>query len=62
MQVYLFKKSPGGLSLPCPVSHQKHRSYVDCAAEPGRLSPAVSEPFGLLLARVGLQDRKNISS
>lgn len=33
-------------------------SYVDCAAEPGRLSPGVSEPFGLLLAMVDLWERK----
>lgn len=34
-------------------------SYVDCAAEPGRLSPGVSEPFGLLLAMVDLWERKH---
>lgn len=50
----MFKKSHDRLSLPCPVSRQKHHSYVDCAAEPGRLSPGVSEPFGLLLARSDL--------
>lgn len=44
------------LSLPYLVSRQKHRSYVGYAAEPGRLSPAVSEPFGLLSARVDLQE------
>lgn len=44
--------------LPCPVSHQRHHSCVDCAVEPGRLSPVISEPFGLLLAKVGLQKKK----
>lgn len=44
--------------LPCPVSHQKRCSSVDCAAEPGRLSPGVSEPFGLLSARADLYGRK----
>lgn len=52
------KKNCGCLFLPCPVSRQKHHSYVDCAAEPDRLSPGVFEPFGLLLARVDLQGRK----
>lgn len=49
----------GGGSLsasPCPVSHQR-RSCVGCAAAPGRPSPGVSEPSGLLLATVDLQAR-----
>lgn len=58
MCVHVFTKSCDCLSLPCPVSPQKHHCYVDCAAEPGKLCPGVSEPFGLLLARVDLQERK----
>lgn len=42
------------VSLPCPVSHQNHLSFVGCAAEPGKPFPGVSEPFVLLTARVGL--------
>lgn len=54
----VFKSSCDFLSLLCPVSPQEHRSSVDYAAEPGRLSLGVSEPFGLLSAKVDLQERK----
>lgn len=57
MNTYLcvFKKGNVCLTLHCPVSRQMRHSFVDCAAEPDRLSPGVSEPSALLSARVGLQ-------
>lgn len=45
----------GHESLPCPVSHQRLRSCVDCVAGPGRPSPEVSGPFDPLKATADLR-------
>lgn len=50
----------GNLSLPCPVSHQRLRSCVDCVAGPGRLSPGVSGPFDPLSATVDLRKAEGV--
>lgn len=48
--------------LPCPVSHQRPRSCVDCVARPGRPSPGVSGPFVPLSATADLQMAKGFIS